>query len=202
MMKLLLFLITFLSSQLLFAQGQMFDICPLKVGEEIPTVFVADHNNQLHNLHDLATERPTILVFYRGAWCGYCVKHLAELNDIKKDVEALGFQIFGVTVDQSSKLEESDKKAASEIEVYSDAHAKAIEAFGLNWVVDDELFSKYKKEYNLDLEDWSGTDHHNLPVPAVFVVKDGVVQFQYVNPDHSIRLPADILLAILEPLSK
>ena len=38
--------------------------------------------------------------------------------------------------------------------------------------------------------------HGVLPVPAVFVVgTDGVVRYQYVNPDHHTRLDAEVLLA-------
>ncbi len=199
-MRQLILLVLALSSQIAIAQNGMNDICPLKVGAEIPSVVLTDKANEAHSLADLTAEKPSVLIFYRGAWCGYCTKHLAELNSIKSEVEALGYQMFGITVDQASKLEESDKRAESEITVYSDAKAEAIQAFGLDWQVEDELFSKYKNEYKLDLEAWSGESHHSLPVPAVFIVKDGIVQFQYVNPKYSTRLKAETLLAILPTL--
>lgn len=189
-----------LSAPFLAAQNSMHDICPLKVGSEIPSVTLTDKTNEAHTLADLTTETPSVLIFYRGAWCGYCTKHLAELNDIKAEVEELGYQMLGITVDQAEKLEESDKRGKSEIPVYSDASAEAIQAFGLDWQVDDELFSKYKNDYKLDLEAWSGQTHHTLPVPAVFVVKDGIVQFQYVNPKYSTRLKPATLLAVLQTL--
>ncbi len=199
-MKKFLTLILFTISQIAMAQNPMFDICPLKVGSAIPEVSLADKNNKAHTLEELTAEKPTVIIFYRGAWCGYCTQHLAELNDAKADIEKLGYQIFGVTMDQASKLEESTKKSESEIEVYSDAKAEAIKAFGLDWNVSDELFSKYLNEYKLDLEAWSGEDHHKLPVPAVFIIKDGVVQFQYVNPNYNTRLKAETLVAVLGTL--
>lgn len=191
---------TFLICQTLFSQNTMFDICPLKVGEEIPAVSLTDKDNKDHSLESLTAEKPTVLIFYRGAWCGYCTKHLSELNDAKADIEALGYQIFGVTVDKAEKLEESNKKAESEIQVYSDSKVEAIKAFGLDWNVDDEMFAKYKNDYKLDLEEWSGETHHSLPVPAVFVIKEGIVQFQYVNPNYNTRLKAETLLAVLKTL--
>ncbi len=199
-MRLFIFLMAALSAPFLAAQNSMHDICPLKVGSEIPSVTLTDKTNEAHTLADLTTETPSVLIFYRGAWCGYCTKHLAELNDIKAEVEELGYQMLGITVDQAEKLEESDKRGKSEIPVYSDASAEAIQAFGLDWQVDDELFSKYKNDYKLDLEAWSGQTHHTLPVPAVFVVKDGIVQFQYVNPKYSTRLKPATLLAVLQTL--
>lgn len=199
-MKYLLFFITVLYSQVMLAQGPMFDICPLKVGTEIPDVAIFNSDSTAQSLKELTTEKPSVIIVYRGAWCGYCTKHLAELNDIKTKVDSLGFQMFGITVDQPTKLSESEKRAKTEIPVYSDPTIEAITALGLDWKVDDALFEKYKTKYKLDLEEWSGQDHHTLPVPAVFVVKEGVIQFQYVNPNHNTRLKAETLLAILQTL--
>lgn len=199
-MKKYFFMMVMLCTQIVWAQNTMFDVCPLKVGSEIPKTILATANAEMVALDSLVNSKPTVLIFYRGAWCGYCTKHLAELNDIKLEIEDLGYQIMGVTVDQPSKLSESNKKAESEIEVYADIKAATIKAFGLNWEVDDTLFNKYKNEYKLDLEMWSGASHHQLPVPAVFVVKDGIVQFQYVNPKYSVRLKPETLLAVLKTL--
>lgn len=199
-MRLLLLLILGSSFTFLNAQNGMFDICPLKVGSDIPAVAITDAEHETYQLTDLVSEKPSVLIFYRGAWCGYCTQHLAELNDIKGDIEALGYQVFGITIDKAEKLEESTKRSESEITVYSDASADAVRAFGLDWQVEDELFNKYKDKYNLDLETWSGQDHHTLPVPAVFVVKEGKVQFQYVNPNYNTRLKPATLLAVLKTI--
>lgn len=178
----------------------MFDICPLKVGAEIPEVSLTNDQNETIELTDLVSEKPTVIIFYRGAWCGYCTQHLAELNDIKEDIDSLGFQIIGITVDKAQKLEESKTRSEAEIEVYSDAKLEAIEAFGLDWNVGEELYNKYLNKYDLDLELWSGEDHHSLPVPAVYIIKDNKVEFQYVNPNYNTRLKAETLLAILQTL--
>jgi len=81
-------------AQFSFAQNSMHDVCPLKVGSEIPSTTLAKNDGYLIQLDSLVSKAPTVLIFYRGAWCGYCTKHLAELNEIKKDVETLGYQII------------------------------------------------------------------------------------------------------------
>lgn len=197
-MKLQILFVLMLIGSVTYAQNPMFDICPLKVGSEIPDGTLTTIEGTEKSLHDLVDEKPTILIFYRGAWCPYCTRHLAELNDIKGDVEALGYQIFGITIDQSSKLEVSASKSGGEIEVFSDSKAELIKAYGLDWKVDDALVSKYLNDYKLDLEEWSGEEHHVLPVPAVFVIKDGLIQYQYVNPNYNTRLNPDVLLAMLK----
>ncbi len=199
-MRVILFMIAFLGSQIVFSQDQMYDICPLKVGEEIPKTTLMDDGNTEISLSDLVAEKPSVLVFYRGAWCGYCTEHLSELNDAKEEIESLGYQIIGITVDQADKLSESNERSESEIKVYSDAKLETIKAFGLDWKVDDQLFDKYINDYKLDLEAWSGENHHSLPVPAIFVIKEGKVEFQYVNPNYRTRLKAETLLAMLKTM--
>ncbi len=199
-MRLIFVLLIILCNQTIYSQEQMFEICPLKVGEEIPIATIIDKNNQEVLLSELISEKPTILIFYRGAWCGYCTEHLSELNAIREEVDSLGYDMLGITVDQSSKLEESNERSESEIEVYSDSKLEAISAFGLDWQLDKKLFAKYKKSYNLDLEEWSGQDHHSLPVPAIFIISEGIVQFHYVNPNYKKRLKPETLIAILNTI--
>ena len=40
-----------------------------------------------------------------------------------------------------------------------------------------------------------------LPVPAVFLVTEGRVRFQYVNPTYQVRLAREVLLAAARELS-
>ena len=46
-----------------------------------------------------------------------------------------------------------------------------------------------------DLESASGQTHHMLPVPSTFVIgRDGLIHFQYANPDYKVRL-GDVAIA-------
>jgi len=50
-------------------------------------------------------------------------------------------------------------------------------------------------EYGVDLEAASGQKHHQLPVPAVFIIdRAGVIRFVYANPDYTVRITPDALL--------
>jgi len=176
----------------------MYEVCPIKVGTEVPNTKLTNDKDEEVMLSAIIGDKPTVMIFYRGAWCGYCIQHLAELNDMKEEMEKLGYRVIGITVDKAEKLTVSSKKAESEIPVYSDAQLETIMAFGLDWKVDNTMYDKYKNEYKLDLEEWSGEVHHSLPVPAIFVVKDSTIEFQYVNPNYRTRLKAETLLAVLK----
>lgn len=71
----------------------------------------------------------------------------------------------------------------------------ASKAFGLAFKVAETTVEQYKKG-GIDLENASGEKHHLLPVPAVFIVgTDGIIKFEYINPNYKVRLDPDVLLA-------
>lgn len=197
-MKKLLFLLLFLPI-ILSAQNTMFDVCPLKVGEAIPeSAVVYNQTGTAINLGEITKDKATVIIFYRGAWCGYCTQHLAAIQEAKPAIEALGFEILAISPD--ADVNKSIEKTEGDYQFFSDPSTATIQAFGLDWHVDDPTFEKYKNEYKIDLEAWSGDDHHNLPVPAVYIIKDNLVQFNYVNPNYRLRLNSETLVALLKTL--
>lgn len=78
----------------------------------------------------------------------------------------------------------------------------AAKSFRLAYRVDEETRSQLKG-YGIDLEEASGESHHLLPVPAVFVLgSDGLIRFEYVNPDYRVRLDPEVLLAAVRHLPR
>lgn len=183
-----------------FGQDQMYDVCPLKVGEEIPQeVTLENVDGETLPLESALSEK-SILIFYRGGWCPYCMRHLSALQQIKEEIAELGYNLIAITPDQFDSLGVSETKSQTDFTIYSDSDSDVIDAFGLGWKVDDALNEKYISKYGLDLTEWSGEEHRILPVPAVYVIQNGVVQYQYVNPEYKVRLKPETLLAILQTL--
>lgn len=54
------------------------DISPLLTGENIPKVNLLNAAGQSFDLNAAVASKPTILIFYRGGWCPFCSKQLAE----------------------------------------------------------------------------------------------------------------------------
>lgn len=174
------------------------DICPLKIGEQVPATLVKDIDNKTVNLNSVC-QKPTVLIFFRGGWCPYCKKHLSAIQEAKEEIEKLGYQIIAITPDQISKLPKTIRKKDLEYTLLSDSKIEATKAFGLAFKVDDKTIRRYKK-FNINLEKWSGEKHNNLPVPAVYIIKKGEVLFNYVNPNYKHRLKAETLIAVLKTL--
>jgi len=44
------------------------EICPLKIGEEVPPLILKTIDNEQFDLNRAISEKPTILILYRGSW--------------------------------------------------------------------------------------------------------------------------------------
>jgi peroxiredoxin len=140
-------------------------------------------------------EKPLVLSFFRGGWCPYCNMHLAELRHAEMELKELGFDIWFVSIDKPELLYESLDQPGIAYTIYSDAQLEATRAFGLAFRVDDETYDRYQK-YDIHLEQASGETHHVLPAPATYIIgSNGIISFQFTNPDYKVRLHPDVLLA-------
>lgn len=200
-MKTLLIFLSLFSAQQVFGQNEMYDICPLKNSESIPSALLSTITGEEIDLKKYVGERPVVLVFYRGGWCPYCIRHLSALQEIKPQIDSLGFELIAITPDDFTHLDSSITRVGDlEYKLFSDKNCNAINAFGIGWKIDDKLYAKYKNKYNMDIEWWTGTTTHILPVPSVFIISDGKIQYQHVDPVYKKRLSPIVLLSMLESI--
>lgn len=174
------------------------EINPVLTGTTIPDATIKTVDGENVQLKNLVSQQPTVLIFYRGSWCPYCNKHLAELQQAEQKLVDIGYQILAVSPDRPEKLKGSIQKHDLEYTLLSDSPMELSKAFGLAYKVDERTVKRYKKN-GIDLEEDSGYDHHLLPVPAVYLINtDGLITFQYVNPNYQTRINSDVLLTAAE----
>jgi peroxiredoxin len=198
-MKTLALSFLLLTSIVTFGQKEMYDICPIKNSEKVPEALVYDTEGNETNLKEYIGEKPVVVVFYRGGWCPYCMRHLAALNEIKPIMDSLGVELIAITPDDFTNLDSSVVKGNGvDFKLFSDKNVSAINAFGIGWEVNDTLYAKYKNSYGMDMEWWSKSKQHTLPVPSVFIIKEGRIEYQHVNPNYSKRLSPEMLLSFIK----
>jgi len=168
---------------------------PLKAGVATPNPKLRSLDGKATDLKTVVAGKPTVLVFYRGGWCPYCNVHLQELGNAQDQLRGLGYQIVALSPDVPAELAKSIDKNDVEYTLLSDSDSNASQAFGVAFQVPQDLVDTYKNSYKIDLEKASGNQRHILPVPAVFLIKDGKVVYSYSNPDYKVRLKAAELIA-------
>ena len=201
-LSLLLALMLGLTSTALFAQSQRNDIHdeasqvqPLLPGMKAAAFDVLDVEGKPVHFDPEKMEKPLVLSFFRGGWCPYCNLHLSEMRKAEAELKAMDFDIWFISIDKPEFLYASLQQPDIGYTVLSDSKLSATRAYGLAFRVPDELVEKYL-QWEIDLEGSSGETHHVLPAPATFIIgSDGIIQFQYTNPDYKVRLHPDVLLA-------
>ena len=191
-------LLTLAATAMLNAQQlpeQPEDISPLLIGETMPNTELTALDGKTIAFHEIAKEKPTVLIIYRGGWCPYCNRHLAAIGQTEAEILELGYQIVAVSPDKAEKLQETAEKDSIRYRLFSDGDGTFAKATGLAF--------QAPKRYGERLLDWSGGENTDgyLPVPAVFVLDmDATIQFEYINPNYKKRLSSEMLLAVLKAL--
>jgi peroxiredoxin len=162
---------------------------PLAVGAAAPGFTVREADGKPFRFESGKRARPVMLIFYRGGWCPYCNAHLKDLREAVPKISAMEIEVLFLSTDRPEILRESLKEPV-DYHLLSDNEVQAARAFGVAFRMDDATYAKYKS-YGLDLEQSQGAKHHELPVPAVFIVDgQGTIRFAHANPDYRERLPA------------
>ncbi len=172
-------------------------VSPLLPGSEVPSAEILSTTGESLNTQDILQEGLSLVIFYRGGWCPYCNRHFQEIAEVESSLKALGYRIIGISPDRFDSLPDYATDQSLSYDLYSDSSANAMKAFGLAFRVSDSVNERLKG-YDIDLAKSSGEDHQLLPVPAVFLVKDGKILYTYANPDHRTRLSGKVILAAAE----
>lgn len=114
----------------------------------------------------------------------------------------MGYQLIAISPDRPAKLRETLEKHRIQGRLLSDSQMLAAEAFRVAYRVEAETLGGLRK-YGVDLEEASEENHRQLPVPAVFIAgTNAVIQFTYANPDYTVRITPDMLLAVAKSIRR
>ncbi|AOE50409.1 peroxiredoxin-like family protein [Kangiella sediminilitoris] len=170
------------------------DVSPLLIGQAAPDIMLFDSEGAPFSLLEKISKQPTIIVFYRGGWCPFCNAQLSQLQDIQDELKDLGYQLLAISPDTPSELNKTSKDRELDYQLISDFQLKATRQFGLAFHIPNDYRDKVESIGGKTVR-LAGDDKSTLPVPAVFVFdKDGIIQFQYANPNYKVRIEPELLL--------
>lgn len=136
----------------------------------------------------------TILVFYRGSWCPFCIRQLKGLNK-ELAPKTKEYNLVGISVDKLKVAKKMKDRFNLDMQIVSDPKANTLKQFGIVNKLDDKLVDKYKTAYKIDVEADSGEKHHMVAHPAVFIIdSNSKVTFKDVHKDYKQRTPVSKIL--------
>jgi peroxiredoxin len=175
------------------------DVKPLMVGQEVPDKMLTDGNGDAKSLYSVIGDKPTVILFYRGDWCGNCINHFKdEIVPNLPKINSLGYNVMFIGPDDPEHIRTSAGKInASPSMIYSDAAGDLSVAMGIAWQQQERMLQTLA-------EHSGGKNKGFVPVISTFVVSpDKKILFEDIRPDGiraASRIKGSLLMAILENL--
>lgn len=173
-----------------------FSITGLQKGDKAPNIKLKTISAKTFNLHE--QDKKTILVFFRGSWCPYCMAQLKELNkELLPKLDQSKTQLVAISVDRPKVARKMKRKFDLDFTVLSDPKASSLKDYKIVNQLNKELVKKYKNSYKIDVEGDSGETHHMIAHPAVFIVENKKIVFSDVHTDYKERTKIKEILEAL-----
>ena len=90
-----------------------------KVGDKAPNFTGADQYGNSVHLDKLLSKGNVVVVFYRGAWCPHCQKHMSFLQDSLHLILDKGTNVVAVTPERPDSREKMVSKTGAEFSIIS-----------------------------------------------------------------------------------
>lgn len=169
----------------------------IQVGDTVPDTTVVDKDGEEVSLNSRFTGGLTLVMFYRGGWCPYCSKSLAEWGSQLGRFKEENIKVIAISPETPEHAAETVEKGDLGYTVYTDATTEAMRNFGVAFAVDAKTQQAYKG-YGVDLAEKNASGEWILPAPAFFLIDEqGRVVWQWATWDYTARRasPDDVLTA-------
>ncbi|EHQ25218.1 alkyl hydroperoxide reductase/ Thiol specific antioxidant/ Mal allergen [Mucilaginibacter paludis DSM 18603] len=183
---------------LTFTGLQLWAQTGLKKGDDAPVFSATDNAGKAVDLKALLKAHQSVLLFfYRGEWCPYCNKHIAQLQDSLQLLIAKGVYVIAVTPETKQGIDKTIRKTHASFSIVQDKGYFIMKSYKVNYVLDDATVAKYKG-FGLDLNVSNGNTDHVLPVPATYLINpSGKIAFVHFNKDYTRRASVSDMMRAL-----
>ncbi|BFM12219.1 peroxiredoxin-like family protein [Simiduia litorea] len=168
--------------------GKLEDGYGLNVGDIMPSFVLKTHTGEPAQSSELLARAETLLViFYRGGWCPYCNLQIRQLTESYSQFKQRKVLPVLISADKIDAAALAQSRYEIPFPVLSDPDLVAHKDFRVVMSLTPELYETYKG-YGIDVEQWSGRDHHQFAVASAFLVDaQGKVKWAHASLDYKQR---------------
>lgn len=157
----------------------------LIVGSKLPHFTLLNAQDKTVSTAQL-TDRPAILLFYRGNWCPLCMAQLKELVARYKEISALGVRVAMISPQPHSNTIELAKKFDVEFDFLTDAGNAAARTLGI----------ENRNGTPMGMQMFGYENDTVLPT-VIITGKDGKIIWTHETDNYRIRPEPDVFLDVL-----
>ncbi|NMP32477.1 thioredoxin-dependent thiol peroxidase [Thalassotalea sp. M1531] len=103
----------------------------LQVGDQAPLFTLPDQNSKPVSLADYVGKKQVLVYFYPKAMTPGCTVQAQNLRDIKSELEVLNTVVFGISPDESKRLDKFCQRDELNFTLLSDVDHKVADEFGV-----------------------------------------------------------------------
>jgi peroxiredoxin len=141
----------------------------VEVGRHVPDVPLVNADRKRVTLAELLG-RPTVLVFFPGAFTGVCTKEACTFRDSMSEFNDIKAQVVGISVDSPY------------------AQKAFVEANGLNFPMYSDFSRNAVRAFDIEDPNFAGGLLPGVAKRSVFVVdRDGVVRWRWVSDNPGVE---------------
>jgi len=144
----------------------------------------------------------SVVVFYRGTWCGYCNIYLRGLLETRSLLSAANAALIAVSPEAAPTSADNASAAGPTFPILIDHGGNVAEQFGLTFEMDDAAKNVLKGS-GIDLEKRNAGGKWILPVPGTFVIdRFGHIAYAHVDADYRNRPEPQEIVTVCRSLRR
>jgi peroxiredoxin len=152
-------------------------------------LLIMDYSRNIERWLDIILPRSrfTMLIFYRGTWCGNCAVYLQEVNQIIRDLRALGGEAYGICSQEARYTERMKSDTNLDFELLSDPELILAKKF------DIKISKKHGRAFNVmsriiqsalgNTDTYEPYHNNGISQPAIVLLdSQGSIMYRWVSP--------------------
>jgi|TARA_B110000483_G_scaffold228870_1_gene292248 peroxiredoxin len=180
------------------ALGTLSEGLGIESGSQAPDATLNSIEDKQIRLSDLWADQNVLLIFYRGGWNPYCNAQIRDISVKHSQFQDRSVLPILVSVDEPDASALLTAAYGVPFPVMSDSDLDAHQAYNVVLQVTDEEYEA-RAARGVDMEAFSGQDHHAMAVPSSFLIKQGgQLLWSHVDVDFRTRPSATQLLNVVD----